>query len=77
MVEQGLHRSHYGLKAPLLVLWVFSTRTNEAKFLDLLERQSERIRRHFLTQSISRLHEEFWPLNALTDLREENSNREF
>jgi hypothetical protein len=36
MIEQNIHRAHYGLKATTLVLWVFSRRSNEQRFLDMV-----------------------------------------
>lgn len=36
MIEQGLHRAHYGLKATTLILWVFSRRSNQQRFLDMV-----------------------------------------
>jgi len=39
LIERKLYKSHYGLKANLLVLWVFSTSSNEARFLEMVEKQ--------------------------------------
>lgn len=36
MIEQNIHRTHYGLKATTLVLWVFSRRSNEHRFLEMV-----------------------------------------
>ena len=36
MIEQSLHRAHYGLKATTLILWVFTRRSNEQRFLDMV-----------------------------------------
>ena len=36
MIEQGLHRTHYGLKATTLILWVFTRRSNQQRFLDMV-----------------------------------------
>ncbi|AXI40716.1 replication-relaxation family protein [Sulfitobacter sp. SK011] len=36
MIEQNIHRANYGLKATVLILWVFSRRSNEQRFLDLV-----------------------------------------
>ena len=36
MIEQNTHQSHYGLKATTLVLWVFSRRSNEQRFLEMV-----------------------------------------
>jgi len=37
MIEQDLHRSHYGLKATTLILWIFKRRSDEMKFLKLVD----------------------------------------
>lgn len=52
LIERQIHKSHYGLKVNLLVLWLFSSRTNEARFLEMLTAVPKRIQRHFLTQSL-------------------------
>lgn len=75
LIERQIYKSHYGLKAPLLVLWVFSSRSNEARFLELLEGQPERIRQRFLTQSIEGFHESFKPPDMLKDLYQQSWNR--
>ena len=36
MIEQNIHRTHYGVKATTLVLWVFSRRSNEQRFLEMV-----------------------------------------
>jgi len=61
LIERRIYKTHYGIKAPLLVLWVFSSRSNEARFLELLEGQPERIRRHFLTRNVEGFHQSFQP----------------
>ena len=68
LIERQIYKSHYGLKAPLLVLWVFSSRSNEARFLEFLEGQPERIRQHFLIQNIEGFHQIFQPPNLLTGI---------
>ena len=37
LIDRQIYKSHYGLKAPLLVLWVFSSRSNQARFLEMLK----------------------------------------
>jgi hypothetical protein len=66
LIELQIYKTHYGLKASLLVLWVFSSRSNEARFLELLEGQPKRIRQHFLTQNVDGFHSTFQPPNLLT-----------
>ena len=38
LIEGALYRRHYGLKASLLVLWVFNSRANEERFLEMVEK---------------------------------------
>jgi hypothetical protein len=52
VIDQQLYRSHYGLTANLLVLWVFSTPSKQARFLEFLERLPGRIAATFLSASI-------------------------
>lgn len=52
LIAHDVHKAHYGLKANLLVLWVFASRTRQAKFLEMLAPCHERVRQAFLTQSI-------------------------
>lgn len=75
LIERQIYKTHYGLKAPLLVLWVFSSRSNEAKFLKLLEGQPERIRQHFLTQSVEGFHDSFKPPDILKCLYKQSWKR--
>lgn len=50
--EKQLYRSHYGLKANLLALFVFSTKSDEAKFLEMVQRSAPATSRHILTQAL-------------------------
>ena len=75
LIERQIYKTHYGLNAPLLVLWVFSSRSNEERFLELLGGQSEQIRRHFLTQSIEGVHQSFVPPKLVLNLYSENWHR--
>ncbi|WP_424991374.1 replication-relaxation family protein [Fluviibacterium sp. S390] len=43
VLDQQLHRKHYGLKSNLNVLWVFLSRARKRQFEDLLEAQSPAI----------------------------------
>jgi len=49
IIERQLYNAHYGLKANMLVLWVFARRSDQARFLELLSAQSERVRGVVLT----------------------------
>jgi len=53
MIEQDLHRSHYGLKATTLILWVFRRRSDESKFLQLVEQLGGRAKGLICTQVMS------------------------
>lgn len=68
LIERQIYKTHYGLNASLLVLWVFSSRSNEARFLELLEGQPEHMRQHFLTQSVEGFHGAFRPPYLIDDL---------
>lgn len=62
LIERKIYKSHYGLKANLLVLWVFSSRSNEARFLDMIKGLPKFIGRHFLTQNIEEARNDVPPL---------------
>jgi hypothetical protein len=52
VIERDMHKPHYGLKANLLVLWVFSSRTNEKKFLHMVKKISKPFADVILTRSL-------------------------
>ncbi len=52
LIEKQIHKSHFGLSANLLILWVFSTRSNEARFLEMLSDCSDIVRQSILTISL-------------------------
>jgi len=56
VIENEIHKSHYGLKANLLVLWVFSSRSRQARFLELLEPNTRRVRQSILTKTVGPQH---------------------
>ena len=62
VIERKLYKTHYGLKANLLVLWVFNSRVNEARFLDMIKGLPKFIGRHFLTQNIEKARNDVPPL---------------
>lgn len=68
LIEREIHETHYGLKASLLVLWVFSSRSNEERFLEMLRDFPERICGHFLTQNVAGFHGVFKPPEILMEL---------
>lgn len=52
IIEKQRYKRHYGLNTNLLVLWVFNSRTKEARFLELMHQKPCAADRAFLTQSI-------------------------
>ena len=50
MIEQNIHRTHYGVKATTLVLWVFSRRSNEQRFLEMVGQIGGRVKDLICTQ---------------------------
>lgn len=50
LIERKIYKSHYGLKANLLVLWVFSSRSNEVRFLEMVEEIGGAVVKAMLTQ---------------------------
>lgn len=53
IIERKLYKSHYGLQANLLVLWVFTSRTNQLKFLSMVPQNPTMVANSLLTQSIN------------------------
>lgn len=62
LIELNIYKSHYGLKANLLVLWVFSSKVNEVRFLEMTKRLPEFMGRHFLTENIEEAQNDVSPL---------------
>lgn len=56
ILEGEIYKSHYGLKANLLVLWAFTRRTDEAAFLSLLGQESLPVRQSVMTQVLDPKH---------------------
>ncbi|MDA7430287.1 replication-relaxation family protein [Primorskyibacter aestuariivivens] len=52
IINRDLHKSHYGLKANMLVLWVFATRSSEERFLELLPSLYGKYAASVLTKSL-------------------------
>lgn len=50
MLRQGLHRQHYGLKANLLVLWIFAARQRALSFLALCAERAPALSANVLVQ---------------------------
>lgn len=57
VIEREIYKTHYGLKANLLNLWVFSSRTNEERFLDLVAAHGGEAKAFFLTQTVDSFHD--------------------
>lgn len=51
VIDNGLYRTQYGIRSPLLVLWVFNNRTNQRRFLELCGRHSALVQKSVLTMS--------------------------
>jgi AraC-like DNA-binding protein len=52
LIERRLYQSHYGLTANLLVLFMFTSRTNETRFLDMVVKVGGEIAKSVLTQVV-------------------------
>jgi len=52
VLEQQRYKSHYGVKANLLVLWVFTSRSNEERFLEMVREYGGKADQSFLTNTI-------------------------
>lgn len=52
LIERELYKSHYGLKANLLVLWVFNSKANEARFLKMVKEVGGKFAKAMLTQHL-------------------------
>lgn len=50
LIEQGVHQAHYGLKANVLILWVFQNKRRQDAFLELLQAQSQKVRQPVLSK---------------------------
>lgn len=75
LIERQFAKAHFGLNANLLVLWVFSSRSNEARFLEIVDQRAKKTAASFLTQSIDGFHGSFRPPPVLVDLYSEPWNR--
>lgn len=63
LVERDGFRSHYGLKANILVLWVFTRPGLEQRFRDLAANYAGRLNKTLLTQTIEpEVHAPHWHL---------------
>jgi len=52
LLTSGAYRQQYGLRANLLILWVFNRRLNEARFLELVGDYARRSESSILTKTV-------------------------
>ena len=67
-IGQGLYKEHYGLTAGMLLLYVFSNRSNEHAFLEAVEEQIGGGAAYILTQTIDGFDGCFRPPELLCQL---------
>ena len=53
LIEGKIYKKHYGLKANLLVLWVFNSRSNEARFLEMVGDVGGVLEKSMFTQTVA------------------------
>ncbi len=68
LIERELYNSHYGLNANLLVLWVFSSRNNQMRFLEMVEGVDGDLKRSIFTQAITGFHHGWRSSNLIKTL---------
>ncbi|MEQ9243768.1 replication-relaxation family protein [Roseovarius indicus] len=52
VIENQLYRTHYGLKANLIVLWVFASSSKQRRFLEMVNQSEGALKGCLLTQCI-------------------------
>lgn len=62
------YKQHYGLTAGILLLYVFSSKANECRFLETVEKLLGRRSSYILTQTIPGFHGYMRPPRVLTEL---------
>lgn len=78
VLERGLHRSHYGLKANLIVLWVFMSRIRQARFVELLEQSTHAVVSAMVSKAVRPAIFRSGPSDVFTqDAWTSGSSREF
>ncbi len=68
MIEGQLYKQHYDLNANLLVLWVFSSRSNQARFLEMVGEVGGNAVKSIFTQTVDWFHESWLPPSLYSDL---------
>jgi hypothetical protein len=67
-IGEKRYKHHYGLTAGMLLLAVFSSRTNERRFLETVAQVMEPRSAYVMTQTVPDFHEYFRPPQLLTRL---------
>lgn len=75
VIQRKLHRTHYGLKANLIVLWVFTNRSKEMKFRNLLRERPRAVNALFLSTGVPITSERLQSNSLWAHLYEEPWNR--
>lgn len=65
LLERGLAQHHYGLRTPLLVLWIFTNRTRMGGFLELVAAEGRLMQKATLCQVVSEARVFSAPSDAL------------
>jgi Replication-relaxation len=68
VLQRGLHRDHYGLKANLLVLWVFTSQLRARRFLELIQALPDDIAARILVSTVEGFGSTARPPQLLTKL---------
>lgn len=56
ILTSACYKQHYGIRSNLLVLWVFASRRNQQRFLELVAARGGLVERSTLTQSVDGFH---------------------
>jgi hypothetical protein len=65
LLQNGLHQQHYGLKSPLLVLFVFNNPVREQRFAEMVQRMGAAYSACFLSQHVTALFPRWEDCDAL------------
>jgi protein involved in plasmid replication-relaxation len=68
ILAHEVYKSHYGLKANLLVLYVFTSKTKQARFLQLVNTHGGPAQKSILTQVLGTHHQSFETSGIWSDL---------
>ena len=67
-IGEGRYKHHYGLTAGMLLLAVFSSRSNERRFLEMVAQVMGARSAYVMTQTVPDFHDYFRPPQLLTQL---------